>query len=64
MEIIAATSELVITWVESGGPAVHEPENRGFGNKLMQVVLPTEPKLEFRPAGVVCELRVPLPVDG
>jgi two-component sensor histidine kinase len=58
-----ASRELVLMWVETGGPAVQEPSRRGFGTQLMQVVLPTAPQLEFRPGGVVCELRVPLPVD-
>jgi two-component sensor histidine kinase len=59
-----AADELALVWVESGGPAVRAPENRSFGTKLMQVVLPTEPKLEFRPTGVVCEIRVPFSMDG
>jgi two-component sensor histidine kinase len=46
-----ATSEVVLTWVEAGGPAVQEPSRRGFGTQLIQVVLPIAPQLEFRPRG-------------
>ena len=56
--------EVVLLWVETGGAPVLEPSRRGFGTQLMQVVLPTPPLLEFRPGGVVCELRVPLPVHS
>lgn len=57
--------ELVITWSEHGGPAVHEPTHRNFGTQLILTALPNEPKLEFRPAGVVCEMHVPvLQEDG
>jgi two-component sensor histidine kinase len=51
--------ELVITWVEHGGPAVQASYHPGFGTQLMHTVLPTEPVVEFRPTGVWCELRVP-----
>jgi two-component sensor histidine kinase len=59
----AATNELVIMWVESGGPEVQEPASRSFGTQLIQTVLPHPPSLEFRPSGVVCELRVPIAAD-
>jgi two-component sensor histidine kinase len=55
--------ELVITWSERGGPAVQEPTRRNFGTQLILTALPGEPTLEFRPIGVYCEMRVPLPVD-
>jgi two-component sensor histidine kinase len=60
----ATAKELVLTWVESGGPLVHEPTRRNFGTRLMQGVLPRPPKLEFRPSGVVCRLWVPLALDA
>jgi len=57
--------ELVITWSEHGGPAVHEPTRRNFGTQLILTALPNEPNLEFRPTGVLCEMRVPvLQEDG
>jgi two-component sensor histidine kinase len=57
----AAARDLIITWTEEGGPAVNDPDFRGFGTKLIQVALPSEPILEFRSAGVFCEMKVPLP---
>jgi two-component sensor histidine kinase len=58
------TGDLFITWSEHGGPAVQEPTHRNFGTQLILIALPSEPNLEFRPAGVYCEMRVPLPVDA
>jgi two-component sensor histidine kinase len=56
--------ELVISWSERGGPAVQEPTRRNFGTQLILTALPSEPSLEFRPAGVYCEMRVPVPRDS
>jgi PAS domain S-box-containing protein len=51
---------LRLTWRESGGPPVREPERRGFGARLLEHGLADElrgvVRLEFRPEGLVCEV--------
>ena len=57
-------SDLVLTWRESGGPAVAEPKRRGFGARMIEhnagYELGGGAKLEFRPGGLVCEISFPL----
>ncbi|HYI31170.1 MAG TPA: HWE histidine kinase domain-containing protein [Bradyrhizobium sp.] len=52
------------TWTESGGPAVTEPEKKGFGSRLIEKMLPNDfggqVRTSYRPDGVVCELTSPL----
>lgn len=57
--------ELVeVHWREAGGPPVSEPVKRGFGRELIEKIvaqeLKGEVKLEFKPEGVECRLRVPV----
>lgn len=51
--------ELVLTWVEIGGPPVEIPTRRGLGTKLVaqQTGIDTA-KIDFRPEGLVCEIVV------
>jgi two-component sensor histidine kinase len=56
-----AANELIILWSEHNGPPVEEPIRGNFGTQLIRTALPSAPILEFRPAGVFCEMRVPLP---
>ena len=55
---------LILRWAELGGPAVRPPERKGFGTRLIEIGLARElggeVRLEFKPAGVVCEITVPL----
>lgn len=55
-----------ISWVERGGPSVAPPERRGFGRVLLERLVGTtlngSVDLDFRPEGLVCEIR--LPEDG
>lgn len=50
-----------LTWSESGGPAVQETEQQGFGSRLLLRSLPRELRgttsLEFRSAGVMFTLK-------
>jgi two-component sensor histidine kinase len=51
--------EILLRWVERGGPEVGEPTQRGLGRRLLR----PQPGLEaidlhFRPTGVECEMRV------
>ena len=55
---------LDLTWSESGGPTVVPPERRGFGSRLIEEGLGRElggnVNLMFPPAGVQCEIQLPL----
>lgn len=53
-----------VYWREEGGPAVIEPEKRGFGRDLIEKIVAHELKsdvdLRFNPGGVECTLHVPV----
>jgi PAS domain S-box-containing protein len=55
---------LFLRWSESGGPSVRPPERTGFGTTLIERSIAHEldgyAALDYRPAGLVCELRFPL----
>jgi PAS domain S-box-containing protein len=55
---------LHIDWREQGGPAVNEPQQRGFGSKLIEGSIAAELRgraaLQFAPEGLSCEFFVPL----
>ncbi|PDQ22424.1 histidine kinase [Mesorhizobium sanjuanii] len=55
---------LVLTWRESGGPAVVTPERQGFGSILIRrslaKVISSEVTHEYRPEGVFAEISMPL----
>jgi two-component system CheB/CheR fusion protein len=56
-----------ITWRESGGPPVEEPERRGFGSRLIEAsirhTLGGTVSFEYPSHGMKCTLRVPLKDD-
>ncbi len=56
--------EVVLGWVERGGPAVRTPERRGFGSRLLGRPLATElhgeVRIDYPVTGVVCSIRFPL----
>jgi two-component sensor histidine kinase len=53
--------EFVLTWTETGGPAVSRPQRRGFGSRIIEQVLSQEfrghAEVIYDPAGVRFELR-------
>ena len=55
---------LRIDWLEHGGPAVVEPQQRGFGSKLIEGSIAAElggsARLTFEPIGLRCEIVIPL----
>jgi PAS domain S-box-containing protein len=55
---------LRIDWIEQGGPEVAEPQQRGFGSKLIEGSIAAElggsARLVFEPAGLRCEIVIPL----
>ena len=56
--------QLDLTWREQDGPPVTPPTRKGFGSRLIERQLPMEfdghAEIQYTPAGVVCELRIPL----
>jgi len=52
---------LKFVWRESGGPRVKPPTGTGFGSVLIEKGIPqARVNREFKPAGVVCTVEVPL----
>jgi PAS domain S-box-containing protein len=53
-----------VLWVESGGPAVHAPEQIGTGISLIRGLVRFElggqVDLEYPPSGLVCRMQLPL----
>ena len=56
--------ELQLEWLEADGPAVKVPRRKGFGSRLIERGLAHElggeARIEYRPAGVWCEIRARL----
>jgi len=61
----ATRRTLSFDWVESGGPAVAEPQREGFGSRLLDFVLPgqiqAKTRIEYAPHGVHVYCTLPLP---
>jgi PAS domain S-box-containing protein len=58
---------LELDWIESGGPAVTPPSKSGLGTALITRGLSSfgaKVELNFKPAGVVCKIRLPLPMTS
>jgi two-component sensor histidine kinase len=57
------TQRVHLTWTEKNGPAVHAPERRSFGTRLIETLgkqLKGDVHLTYEPAGFVYALDVPL----
>lgn len=66
---VAAETRLKLVWREQGGPAVVQPQRKGFGARLIERGMNHElhgrAKLTFDPSGLVCEMEFPLePAPG
>lgn len=59
---------LNLTWIETGGPPVTQRQTQGFGTSLiargLTHALSGNATLKFDPAGLICELELPLPVSN
>jgi PAS domain S-box-containing protein len=58
---------LLLRWEESSGPKVRAPAARGFGSTLIEQTLRAhggEASINYRPDGVTCEIRLPLPKEA
>lgn len=53
--------EVILEWVERGGPAVTEPSGQGFGSKLIRSSLSADATVEqtFPPEGAKCTITFP-----
>lgn len=53
-----------LEWRESGGPVVVEPKKKSFGSRFIEQALPGqlrgEARLIFEPAGLVCDVNIPI----
>jgi PAS domain S-box-containing protein len=65
IEPTAQGDQLRLRWQESGGPPVTPPSRDGFGSRLIQrglaKELDGEVRLDYEPAGMVCEIIMPAP---
>ena len=65
LERTAQGEQMRLQWQESGGPAVTAPGRSGFGSRLIEGGLAQdlngEVSLAYQPAGVVCQILMPLP---
>jgi PAS domain S-box-containing protein len=61
---VTADAVLRLRWRELGGPAVRPPARRGFGRTMIEQALAHDlggrAQLVFAPAGIACELELPL----
>jgi two-component system CheB/CheR fusion protein len=56
---------LKVVWREQGGPKVQQPTTSGFGSVLIENGVPgATVKREFKPAGLICTIELPLPKLG
>ena len=65
MEMAPAGKRLLLNWTEKGGPQVTPPARKGFGSRVLECGLTHELEgtvhLDYRPAGLVCTMDIPLP---
>ena len=55
-----ASDRLLLTWTETGGPAVTRPTHRGFGTHVMETLIKLDLdgglRFDWRAEGLVCEI--------
>jgi PAS domain S-box-containing protein len=61
---VAANDQLVLAWIENGGPAVEKPTRQGFGTRVMERMISEQHKgnlrLDWRAEGLACEIILPM----
>jgi PAS domain S-box-containing protein len=66
--IAAAGRRLDFEWTESSGPRVTKPKSKGFGGRLLDIVLPgqiqAKSTVDYRREGVHITCSVPLPAEA
>jgi PAS domain S-box-containing protein len=57
-----ADGRLSLRWIESGGPTVTPPTHRGFGTRIMEIIiagqLRGEVRFDWRDQGLTCEIAL------
>jgi two-component sensor histidine kinase len=60
----ATKRHLEFDWIESGGPAVTPPARKGFGDQLLEVVLPRQisatTSVDYHADGMRVRVRLPI----
>jgi two-component sensor histidine kinase len=54
---------LILSWAETGGPTVAVPTREGFGTLVLRDMTQQangETRFDWRPAGLVCEIELPI----
>jgi two-component sensor histidine kinase/PAS domain-containing protein len=66
-ENLAGEQMARLLWKEEGGPPVEQPETKGYGTQLIEMLIPYElrgeVKLHFENDGLTCELLFPLDAE-
>lgn len=57
---LTESSQLIITWRESGGPSVETPTSKGFGSRMIERALAADlgatVSFDYAPTGLVCTI--------
>ena len=68
VESVPQGDQMRLRWRESGGPPVTPPSHKGYGSRLIERGLAQElngeVRLDYEPAGVVCEIVMPATQGG
>ena len=57
-----ADANLVLSWIETGGPPVTPPKRQGFGTRVIPNLIRQirgQMRLDWRPDGLACEIILP-----
>jgi len=53
---------LILRWTETGGPPVNPPARKGFGTRVMESIIRSQPngdvRFDWRAEGLACEIAV------
>jgi two-component sensor histidine kinase len=52
---------LTVTWKETDGPTVTAPTRNSFGTQVIKGSVPdADVTLDYKPQGLVCQMRIPM----
>jgi two-component sensor histidine kinase len=67
-DLVDGKEMVSLRWQEVDGPAVHLPDNEGFGTTLIQrsirYELQGEAQLDYAQTGLICVMSFPLPTPS
>jgi two-component sensor histidine kinase len=59
-----SNDQVILNWIEKGGPPVNEPTRQGFGTRVMKRIVKYQHKGDIRPdwsaEGLSCEIILPM----